>query len=351
MLEAAAQGSQLPLVSTGYFIGIHNMPNSFTESRLPVEGDTVSPTLTIAAVFATMDHAQISLACVRALAEQTRPPDMVLVADNVSSDDTVATLESLAELPFKLIVHRMQENGGNAGGIQEVMDMAFAKGADAVWILDDDSWPRSDALAELLEKPWDPRVVRHALQIDPKTGRFTWPLQVNDGIGGWRLTQTTDELPPGDHIRSRIIWTGALLPKQVRDTVGPVNGALFIRGEDEEYPWRFEQAGFTQEAVRRAVLDHPGPANIIHWRFLGKNFFYEPGLPDWKLHYKVRNMVWLKKQQTGGLRALAMAAVYAFAAARIDGVRRLRQIWDATCDGWTGKLGKWSGHKGGPSSG
>ena len=100
-------------MSTGYFIGIHNMPNSFTESRLPVEGDTVSPTLTIAAVFATMDHAQISLACVRALAEQTRPPDMVLVADNVSSDDTVATLESLAELPFKLIVHRMQENGGN----------------------------------------------------------------------------------------------------------------------------------------------------------------------------------------------------------------------------------------------
>ncbi len=320
------------------------MQNSSTESKLTGVDTTASSPLTIAVVFATMNHAPISVACVRALAQQTRPPDMVLVADNVSSDDTVSSLESLTDIPFELIVHRMQENCGNAGGVQEVMDMAFAKGADAVWILDDDSWPRGEALAELLEKPWDPQVVRHALQIDPKTGRFTWPLQVDDGTGGWRLAEAMGELPPGDRIRSRIIWTGALLPRLVRDTVGPVNGALFIRGEDEEYPWRIEQAGFTQEAVRRAVLNHPGPANIIHWRFLGKNFYYEPGLPDWKLHYKVRNMVWLKKRQTGGLRALAMAVAYAVAAARIDGIGRLRLVWGATCDGWSGKLGKWSGH-------
>jgi len=344
VLESAAQVLRLPLVTAGWLFGIRHMHNRFTELRPCVDDAATPPALIIAAVFATMNNAQISASCVQALARQTRPPDMVLVADNVSSDDTVAMLEELTEIPFELIVHRMQKNCGNAGGVQEVMDIAFAKGADAVWILDDDSWPRSNALAELLEKPWDPRVVRHALQVDPNSGRFTWPLQVDDGMGTWRLALTANELPPGDHIRSRIIWTGALLPRQVRDAVGPVNGALFIRGEDEEYPWRFEQAGFPQEAVRRAVLDHPGPTNIIHWHFLGKNFFYEPGLPDWKLHYKVRNMVWLKKQQTGGLRALAMAAVYAVAAARIDGLGRLGQIWEATCDGWTGKLGKWSGH-------
>jgi rhamnopyranosyl-N-acetylglucosaminyl-diphospho-decaprenol beta-1,3/1,4-galactofuranosyltransferase len=297
----------------------------------------------IAAVFATMNREQTALACVRALAAQTRPPELVVVADNASNDDTVAALESLPGVPFELIVHRMRENRGNAGGVEEAMEQAFANGADAVWILDDDSWPREDALAALLEQPWNPKVVRHALQIDPKTGRFTWPLQVADGTGGWRLIDSIEEMPAGKSVASRITWTGALLPREVREAVGPVNGALFIRGEDEEYPWRIEQAGFPQEAVRCAVMDHPGPDDIVHWRFLGKNFFFERGLADWKLFYKVRNMVWLKRRQSGGLRAVAMALTYAVASAWIDGPRRLPLVWEAAGNGWRGRLGKWDG--------
>ena len=298
---------------------------------------------TIAAVFATMNRGQTAADCVRALAVQTRPPDLVVVADNVSGDDTVAALEALAGLPFELVVHRMRENRGNAGGVEEAMDLAFGRGADAVWILDDDSWPRKEALAALLTPPWDPRVVRHALQIDPQTGRFTWPLQVDDGRGGWRLVESTGDLPDRDFVRSRIIWTGALVSMEVRGKTGPVNGELFIRGEDEEYPWRIEQAGFPQEAVRHAVLDHPGPQHIVHWRFFGKNFFFERGLADGKLYYKVRNMVWLKRRQSGGWRAFAMAVTYALATAWIDSPRRLPLVRRAAHDGWRGRLGKWRG--------
>ena len=299
--------------------------------------------LPIAVVFATMNRAEVAVKCVRALAAQTRVPAWVVVADNDSSDDTVERLEALADLPFELLVHRLRENRGNAGGVQEVMELAFARGAAAVWILDDDSWPRPAALAALLADPWDPQVVRHALQIDPATGRFTWPLQVADGMGGWRLAESLDEMPEGELVRSRIIWTGAMVSREVREKVGPVNGELFIRGEDEEYPWRIEQAGFFQEAVKHAVMDHPGPEHIVHWRFLKKNFFFERGLADWKLYYKVRNMVWLKRQQGGGLRAMAMAVTYALATAWIDGRPRLLLIWAAVRDGWRGRLGKWQG--------
>ncbi len=292
-----------------------------------------------------MDHAQIAVACVRALAAQTRPPDMVWVADNVSSDDTVVGLSGLTDLPFELCVHRMSENRGNAGGVEEVMDMAFAKGADAVWILDDDSWPRPGALASLLEKPWNPRVVRHALQIDPKTGRFTWPMMVSDESSKWRMVDLAKDFPNNGSLRSGGSWTGALIPREVRSRTGPVNGALFIRGEDEDYPWRIKQAGFSFEPVPAAVMDHPGPGDLVHWRILGKNFFYEPGLPDWKLYYKVRNTIWLKRQQSSALQALAVAMTYAIAAAWIDGMRRLPLIRSAIHDGWIGKLGKWTGHK------
>jgi GT2 family glycosyltransferase len=296
--------------------------------------------LRIAAVFATMDRVATAVACVRALAAQTRAPELVVVADNVSSDDTVAALAGLSDLPFALRIHRMAENRGNAGGVEDAMEIAFAEGADAVWILDDDSWPRPDALAAMLEKPWNPHMVRHALQIDPRTGRFTWPLQVTDGDGGWRLVETLEDLPPGDFIPSRIIWTGALVPREVREKTGPVNGALFIRGEDEEYPWRIEQAGFPQEAVRKAIMDHPGPEDIAHWTWCGKHFFFERGLADWKLYYKIRNMVWLKRRQSGGMRALAMALTYALAASWIDGPHRLPLIWEAARDGWRERLGR-----------
>ena len=291
-----------------------------------------------------MNRSPTAVSCVQALAAQTHPPEWVVVADNASSDDTPAALESLPGLPFELIVHPMRENRGNAGGVEEAMELAFEKGADAVWILDDDSWPRPDALAAMLAKPWNPHVVRHPIQIDPGTGRFTWPLQVDDGNGLWRLVATLEDLPAGDFVRSRITWTGALVPREVREKVGPVNGELFIRGEDEEYPWRIEQAGFPQEAVRHAVIDHPGPLDIVHWRLLGKNLFFERGLADWKLYYKVRNMVWLKRCQAGEMRALAMAAAYAIAVARIDGLRRLPLVWSAARDGWSGRLGKWKGH-------
>ena len=298
----------------------------------------------IAAVFATMNRSATALACVRALAAQTRPPELVVVADNVSTDETVTELERLQELPFRLIVHRMDENRGNAGGIQEAMDLAFAEGADAVWILDDDSWPRPEALEALIKEPWDPKFVRHSLQIDPKTGKLTWPLQIADSDQGWSMIDSIEALPNTDFSKSRIIWTGALVSREVREKVGAVNGALFIRGEDEDYPLRIEQAGFTQAAARHSILDHPGPSDIIHWTCFGKHLFFEPGLADWKIYYKIRNMVWLKKKQSGAFNAFAMGMAYLVATAKIDGLYRVPLVLEAALDGWKARLGKWRRH-------
>lgn len=294
----------------------------------------------IAAVFATMNRSRTAEACVRALARQTRPPEWVLVADNVSTDDTLKVLSSLGDLPFELVVHEMRENLGNAGGVREVMELAFAKGADSVWILDDDSWPREEALERLSAEPWDSSVVRIPMQIDPQSGNFTWPLQVRDAGGGWRLAKALSELPPGEIIATRNNWTGSLVSRQIREVVGPVNGELFIRGEDEEYPWRIERAGFTQEAIPGAVMDHPGPVNVVNWKLGSKNFFFEQGLVDWKLYYKVRNMVWLKRRQAGAIRALSMAAAYTFAALVLDGPGCAPLLCRAIHDGWKGRLGK-----------
>ena len=291
----------------------------------------------IAAVFASYNRREIALECVRRLRAQTRLPDRVVVADNASSDGSADALRAFGWDALEVL--ETGGNFGNAGAVQRAMDHAFANGADAVWILDDDSWPRPGALAAMLDG-WNPEVVCHPLQEDPKTGRFTWPLQVVTREGAVKLVWETKELPAAARVRSRGVWTGALISKRVREATGPVNGDLFIRGEDEEYPWRIERAGFATEAVAAAVMDHPGPPEVVRWSLFGKNLMLEPGLVDWKLYYKVRNMVWLKRRQSGRLGALLMALAYIAGVLRVDGAHRLPLLSLAVRDGWRSRLGR-----------
>lgn len=85
--------------------------------------------------------------CLAALAAQTRAPERVLVVDNASSDGTVAMLER--DNP-EVELLALPTNEGGAGGFHEGMKLAHAGGADWLWLMDDDTIPRTDALAELL---------------------------------------------------------------------------------------------------------------------------------------------------------------------------------------------------------
>ena len=296
----------------------------------------IADEIRVAAVFASYNRKDVALACIDRLRRQTRAVDLVVVADNASTDGSREAMEALGW--ERLVVLDTGGNLGNAGAVREAMEEAFKRGMDAVWILDDDSWPRTDALEQLIGQ-FDPGLVVHPVQVDPATGKFTWPMQVL-GRGGWDLAWTWEDLPDGEGCPTRGAWTGAVIPRLVRECAGPVNGELFIRGEDEEYPWRIAGKGFGFRCVRGAVLDHPGPVGMRVWRLGGRAFFFEPGLAGWKLYYKVRNMVWLKRRQAGALRALAILAAYLLVVAWFDGLHRIPLVSRAALDGWQGRLGR-----------
>ncbi len=102
---------------------------------------------TVCAVVVTHNRKQVLRECLAALAGQERPADRVLVVDNASSDGTARMVEE--EYPAVDLL-ALETNQGGAGGFHEGMKRAHADGAEWMWLMDDDTIPRPDALAELL---------------------------------------------------------------------------------------------------------------------------------------------------------------------------------------------------------
>lgn len=104
----------------------------------------------VCAIVVTYNRKELLRECLAALAAQTRPPDRVLVVDNASSDGTQAMVEAEYE---EVELLALPTNQGGAGGFHEGMKRAHVDGAEWLWLMDDDTIPRPDALAELLAAP------------------------------------------------------------------------------------------------------------------------------------------------------------------------------------------------------
>jgi len=86
--------------------------------------------------------------CLAALEAQSATLERVLVVDNASTDGTRAMLEH--DWP-RVEVLALATNEGGAGGFHTGMEHAHGRGAHWLWLMDDDTVPAADALAELLE--------------------------------------------------------------------------------------------------------------------------------------------------------------------------------------------------------
>jgi GT2 family glycosyltransferase len=99
------------------------------------------------AVLVTHNRRELLRDALSALHAQTVPPDAVLVVDNASSDGTAEMVRD--EFPQAELL-ALAENQGGAGGFHEGMKHAYARGAEWLWLMDDDTIAQPSALSELL---------------------------------------------------------------------------------------------------------------------------------------------------------------------------------------------------------
>jgi rhamnopyranosyl-N-acetylglucosaminyl-diphospho-decaprenol beta-1,3/1,4-galactofuranosyltransferase len=103
---------------------------------------------TVVAVVVTYNRRDLVLESLAALHQQTQPVGAVVVVDNASTDGTAAAVRG--QFPDMDLVE-LGHNTGGAGGFATGLSRALSRGADLVWLMDDDTVPTSDALESLLD--------------------------------------------------------------------------------------------------------------------------------------------------------------------------------------------------------
>ena len=101
------------------------------------------------AVIVTFNRSAKLMKVLDAIKAQTQRPDIVLVVDNASTDDTAALVQARAAGDDTIRHLRLPENVGGAGGFHAGMKAAYQMGGQYFWVSDDDAYPHPDAIERL----------------------------------------------------------------------------------------------------------------------------------------------------------------------------------------------------------
>ncbi len=240
----------------------------------------------IAAIVVTYNRLDLLKKSLAAVEAHNRHPDHLIIVDNASTDETADYLAT-REYAFPTTVRTMNENTGGAGGFYAGMRLAYEQGADAMWIMDDDTAPRPDALGELESALVDATDFYGAMpayassmvvwagdgqacQMNFPTAKWGWVAPLAAGKPYMTLDCTS--------------FVSCLITREAVEACGFPYPEYFIWFDDAEYTYRLSKwrPGIF---VPASVADHMMPANSA--AFWGE--VNEKNL--WKYAHGARNQV------------------------------------------------------------
>ena len=276
----------------------------------------------VAAVVVAFNRADLLREALDALAAQTRPLDEIVVVDNASTDDSA---DVAATHPAGVRLVRLSRNTGGAGGFAVGLATALAEPeVDFVWLMDDDTIPTPEALAELLR-------VHSALGDAPPLlgSRVIWTNGDDHPMNRPRRRPGFGPSPEADALGALPVRSSSFVSmfvdaRAARATPLPV-ADYFIWNDDFEYSLRL---------LKRRPGYFVAPSVVVHkTRVLGSTDT-DPGE---RFYYEVRNKVWLLRRSTG--LTGAERVLYAAASARrwLRTIARSgdrRTLWRVGRRGW-----------------
>ncbi|GEK28284.1 glycosyltransferase family 2 protein [Furfurilactobacillus siliginis] len=105
----------------------------------------------VGAVLVTYNRLALLKESVAAILSQTHPVNELIIVNNNSTDGTADFLESLQASQNNITIVSTTENIGGAGGFSLGMNSAIQNRTnDFLWVMDDDTIPKADALEKLI---------------------------------------------------------------------------------------------------------------------------------------------------------------------------------------------------------
>ncbi|MEO7524609.1 MAG: glycosyltransferase [Ferruginibacter sp.] len=213
--------------------------------------------------------------CVSALRNQTRRPDAILVINNGSTDNTAEWLKSQSD-----ILHITQGNEGPGHAFSTAINWAYKNGYAWMWCMDDDGYPKEDALQTLLDVDTPDRSLLNCAVIDKENKKsFVW---------------NTKNYKTIDEVNEPLIkgighpFNGTLIHRAIVEKVGTPKPGLFLWGDETEYYYRIvKKYQIPVYTVTNSIHYHPAAAFSYKkdWDFKS----------SWKIYFYVRNRFHVNK--------------------------------------------------------
>lgn len=220
----------------------------------------------IAAVVYTYNRKKLLAECLKSLFNQTYPIDEIIVVDDATTEGT----EQLLKESFPNVTHlRLQQESGGAGSVNEGMKLAYEKGYDWVWVLDDDAWPVANALEELVKVITGKKIPIDTIGV--LVSRRVWPVDKVDSTVPRTKFEIIQGTPfAGNPLSSKklengsslenfesvnyIFFSGILVSRRAIEVVGLPLKEFFIFWDDIEYSQRLIDHGFNLYQVLSSYI-------------------------------------------------------------------------------------------------
>ncbi len=208
----------------------------------------------VAVVILNWNKAELTRRCVDIAQAATDLPAHWIVVDNASK-------EPLGALPADVSVIRNAENLGFAGGVNVGLKHAFDRGADYVWLLNNDAEALPHALDRLVA----------AMRQDAAIGQASSLIlnaDENDEIecyGGYTHHGTSLTTKSAEQYgewrrqspeRIFLLGTSLLVRRALVEKIGYFDAGLFAYHEDNDFSRRTAAGGFSSVVVAESQVRH-----------------------------------------------------------------------------------------------
>ena len=311
-----------------------------TINRHHCELNNLAADTNVVALVVTHNRKHLLLKCIDALLNQTLKPSLICIIDNASSDGTWEALANSGKIEYNFIEYEyLSKNCGGAGGFSYGLDMALKRGADWIWMMDDDAVPDSNALNELMKVAVDPDNIYGST---PSRGNLlSWGAMVCTPHNGKIYVEKVDDMPHSAEVVF-LPFLGILIHRTMVDKIGLPDPGFFIAADDVEYTLRAKKIGSKLIQAGKSKIDHP--LSLRYQVSILGYTIYCLKLSPWKRYYDTRNRLLIGRKHYGWrliTETLPGSLVRLWGALRHEPQKRL-QMWSflvGTIDGLLGKKG------------